>query len=34
MTEEDGFRHYVYLLDKTLQLAHIELISTNKEKQK
>lgn len=27
--EEDGFRHYVYLLDETLQLDHIGLISTN-----
>ena len=29
VTEEDGFRHYVYLLDETLQLDNIGLISTN-----
>lgn len=27
--EEDGSRHYVYLLDETLQLDHVGLISTN-----
>ncbi len=27
--EEDGLRHYVYLLDETLQLDNIGLISTN-----
>ena len=27
--EEDGFRHYVYLLDETLELDNIGLISTN-----
>lgn len=27
--EEDGFRHYVYLLDEALQLDNIGLISTN-----
>lgn len=27
--EEDGFRHYVYLLDETLQLDNVGLISTN-----
>ena len=29
VTEEDGSRHYVYLLDETLQLDNIGLISTN-----
>ena len=29
MTEEDGFRHYVYLLDETLELDNVGLISTN-----
>lgn len=29
MVEEDGFRHYVYLLDETLELANVGLISTN-----
>lgn len=28
-TEEDGFKHYVYLLDETLQLDNVGLISTN-----
>lgn len=28
-TEEDGYRHYVYLLDETLQLDGVGLISTN-----
>lgn len=27
--EEDGFKHYVYLLDETLQLENVGLISTN-----
>ena len=27
--EEDGYRHYVYLLDETLQLDNVGLISTN-----
>lgn len=27
--EEDGFKHYVYLLDETLQLDNVGLISTN-----
>ena len=29
VTEEDGYRHYVYLLDETLELDNIGLISTN-----
>lgn len=29
VTEEDGSRHYVYLLDETLQLGSVGLISTN-----
>ena len=29
VTEEDGYRHYVYLLDETLELDNIDLISTN-----
>ena len=29
VTEEDGLRHYVYLLDETLELDNIGLISTN-----
>lgn len=29
VTEEDGLRHYVYLLDETLELANVGLISTN-----
>ena len=29
VTEEDGYRHYVYLLDETLELENIGLISTN-----
>lgn len=28
-TEEDGFKHYIYLLDETLQLGNVGLISTN-----
>lgn len=28
-TEEDGFRYYAYLLDETLQLDNVGLISTN-----
>ena len=27
--EEDGLRHYVYLLDETLELDNVGLISTN-----
>ncbi len=27
--EEDGLRHFVYLLDETLELGRIGLISTN-----
>lgn len=27
--EEDGFKHYIYLLDETLQLGNVGLISTN-----
>lgn len=27
--EEDGIRHYVYLLDETLELDNVGLISTN-----
>lgn len=27
--EEDGTRHFVYLLDETLDLANVGLISTN-----
>lgn len=26
--EEDGFRHFVYLLDETLELENVDLIST------
>ena len=29
VTEEDGVRHYVYLLDESLQLSNMGLISTN-----
>ena len=29
VTEEDGWRHFVYLLDETLELEQIGLISTN-----
>ena len=29
VTEEDGTRHFVYLLDETLDLDHVGLISTN-----
>lgn len=29
VTEEDGTRHFVYLLDETLELDHVGLISTN-----
>ena len=29
VTQEDGSRHFVYLLDETLQLDHVGLISTN-----
>ena len=29
VTEEDGTRHFVYLLDETLELNHVGLISTN-----
>lgn len=29
VNEEDGFRHYVYLLDETLELDNVGLISTN-----
>lgn len=29
VTEEDGWKHFVYLLDETLELEHIGLISTN-----
>lgn len=29
VTEEDGYRHHVYLLDETLELENIGLISTN-----
>ena len=29
MTEEDGARRFVYLLDETLDLDHVGLISTN-----
>ena len=28
VTQEDGSRHFVYLLDETLQLDHVGLIST------
>lgn len=28
-TEEDGFKHYIYLLDETLQPGNVGLISTN-----
>ena len=28
-TEEDGFKHYIYLLDETLQFGNVGLISTN-----
>lgn len=28
-TEEDGLKHYIYLLDETLQLGNVGLISTN-----
>ena len=27
--EEDGWKHFVYLLDETLELDHVGLISTN-----
>ena len=29
VTEEDGYRHHIYLLDETLELENIGLISTN-----
>lgn len=29
MTEDDEFRHFVYLLDETLDLSNVGLISTN-----
>lgn len=29
VTEEDGRKHFVYLLDETLDLDHVGLISTN-----
>lgn len=29
VVEEDGFKHYVYLLDKALQPGSVGLISTN-----
>lgn len=29
VTEEDGLRHFVYLLDETLELTNVGLISTN-----
>ena len=29
VTEEDGFRHFVYLLDETLELENVGLISAN-----
>ena len=29
VTEEDGFRHFVFLLDETLELDHVGFISTN-----
>ena len=30
VTEEEGYRHHVYLLDETLELENIGLICTNK----
>ena len=31
MIEEDGTKRFVYLLDETLELDHVGLISTNME---